>query len=64
MTSLYRPNKSKRTPRLRKMFPFGQWRWICYGLGAYGVGVTEREAYRSWAEDLEQWAQVGLIRQR
>lgn len=55
MTDLYRPSRSKAAPRLKKMFLFGQWRWICYGVGAFGVGATEIEAYQTWAADLEAY---------
>lgn len=55
MTSLYRPSKNKLAPRLKKLFLFGQWRWICYGTGAFGVGASMAEAYRTWEADLEMY---------
>lgn len=59
MTDLYRPNGGqKRTPRLTKRRMGGTWYWCCYGLGAWGSGFTEAEAYQSWVADLEGYSQA------
>lgn len=62
MTSLYRPSKNKAAPRLKKLFLFGQWRWICYGVGAFGVGESMVEAYQTWAADLEMYHPRAAVR--
>lgn len=69
MTSLYRPSRNKAAPRLKKLFLFGQWRWICYGTGAFGVGAIVSsdyqamvEAYQTWAADLEMYHPRAAVR--